>query len=378
MNRHEHQEIEALLLASADQFLASEHTLARTRALRQGPPAPDNGLWPSMAACGWLTMLLPEALGGSGLGVGSAAALAARFGAALLPEPFADCSVAPAAVLAAAAASPTAQALAQALAAGDARPALAWQAAPGELEPSWPVRLSRQQRTAQLHGHAVAVEASATHWIVAAMDAGTPTLCLVEAGSPHTELAPQRRADGSMGIDIGLHGTPVDEACVLLRGDAARSALARGLDDARLVLAAHLAGIAQGALAQTTAYLGQRVQFGQPIARFQAVRHRVVDLELQRRLAFASWQHAAALCGAPPADPAAVGSAISAAKARCADAALATARAAVQLHGAIGYTEEADIGLYLDAALKHAAQLGNASAHRHRVTAIVLSAALDA
>ncbi len=57
---------------------------------------------------------------------------------------------------------------------------------------------------------------------------------------------------------------------------------------------------------------------------------------------------------------------VSRAKARCSDMAMAVAKASIQYHGAFGYTEEADVGLYVNAALRLSAWLGNASEHRER------------
>ncbi|CAN7769952.1 acyl-CoA dehydrogenase family protein [Pseudorhodoferax sp. LjRoot39] len=376
MSDVERFEIESMLLGAADQVLAAEHSLTRTRALRQQGPSPDAGLWRNMAECGWLTMLLPESLGGAGLDIGSATALAARFGAALLPDPFVDCGVAPAALLAATGTTPATAALLRTLSAGSARPALVWQAAPGDIAPAWHLQLEPVAQGGKLHGRAIAVEASATHWLVAAMQQGVPVVCLLQATAPDVTVMPQRMADGSRTAQLVFHGTAVAADAVLLRGEAAQTALARGLDDARLALAAHLAGIAEGAFAQTATYLRQRVQFGQPIASFQAVRHRMVDLDIQKRLAFASWRRAVQMRQTPGAARDEASAAISAAKARCSDVALTVTRAGVQLHGAIGYTEEADIGLYLAAAHKHAAQLGNAPTHRRRFAALTMRGVL--
>jgi alkylation response protein AidB-like acyl-CoA dehydrogenase len=58
--------------------------------------------------------------------------------------------------------------------------------------------------------------------------------------------------------------------------------------------------------------------------------------------------------------------AASRAKARCADAALMITRAAIQFHGAIGFTEDCDVGLYVKRAMTLAAYLGNSRAHRQR------------
>ncbi|MBW8704133.1 Acyl-CoA dehydrogenase, short-chain specific [Streptomyces sp. MBT84] len=116
------------------------------------------------------------------------------------------------------------------------------------------------------------------------------------------------------------------------------AAPARALAWARLATAAQSLGVGLALLARTVTYVGQRVQFGVPIRAFQAVKHRLADtriaLEFARPLVFG-----AALTMAP-AD-------VAAAKVAAGEAAYAAARTALQLHGAIGYTAEYDLSLWL-------------------------------
>ncbi|QHE84794.1 acyl-CoA dehydrogenase family protein [Hydrogenophaga sp. BPS33] len=367
--------IESMLLDGADGFLSTAHSPSRARRVRRGEPSDSADVWRGMAECGWLAMTLPESMGGSDLDVGSAAALAMRLGGALLPEPFAECAIAPATLARLAQGAAPAQALADGLVSGSVRPALAWQSAAGEIEAPWHATLSADGRGWRLNGGFEGVDADATHWIVTGIADGEPLIAVVPAQAD-VQRRLQRCADGTSSASIQFANTAIGETAVLMRGDAARDAITAALGDARLVLSAQLAGIAEGALAMTVSYLQQRVQFGQPISSFQAIRHRVVDLNMQKRLACASWGHARKVRMVEGALTTASISAVSAAKARCAEAALLITRAAIQLHGAIGYTEEADIGLFLDAALKQASRLGNAPAHRRRFAALTLSDAL--
>lgn len=107
---------------------------------------------------------------------------------------------------------------------------------------------------------------------------------------------------------------------------------------ARLAAAAQAVGVAEELLRRTVAYVKQRTQFGVPIGSFQAVKHRLADtllaVEFARPLVYG-----AALTLAP--------GDLAAAKAAAGEAAYTAARAALQLHGAIGYTEELDLSLWL-------------------------------
>ncbi|MEU9604182.1 acyl-CoA dehydrogenase family protein [Streptomyces sp. NPDC048057] len=107
---------------------------------------------------------------------------------------------------------------------------------------------------------------------------------------------------------------------------------------ARLLTAAQSLGVGLALLERTVAYVTQRVQFGTPIGSFQAVKHRLTDT----------------LVGLEFARPLVYGAAltldrrdVAAAKVATADAVYAAARAALQLHGAVGYTDELDLALWL-------------------------------
>src|SRR5690606_33081212 len=127
-------------------------------------------------------------------------------------------------------------------------------------------------------------------------------------------------------------------------------------------------GAALKLLAMTGDYLAQRSQFDKSLASFQSIRHGLVSQHLQIEFAGASWRAAAAALHVGMSVDTAIR--ISAAKARSADAALGMGKAAIHYHGAFGFTDEADIGLYVNAILRWASWLGNAEAHRQRARAL--------
>ena len=93
------------------------------------------------------------------------------------------------------------------------------------------------------------------------------------------------------------------------------------------------------------------------------MQHRAVDLAIQCTLAGAALRHAV---NGYEVQPAAACPDISAAKALCSRAADTVARVAIQMHGGIGYTDAADIGLYLKSAVRLSAYLGTPQAHLRR------------
>jgi hypothetical protein len=123
-----------------------------------------------------------------------------------------------------------------------------------------------------------------------------------------------------------------------------------------LACAAQLLGAGRALLGRAVEYAKQRAQFGRPIGSFQAVKHHLADahigLELARPLVYG------AALGAVDA---------SAAKVAAGEAAGQAARAALQVHGAIGYTRENDLSLWLTRVRALRSAWGTESVHRARV-----------
>ncbi len=106
-----------------------------------------------------------------------------------------------------------------------------------------------------------------------------------------------------------------------------------------------LAGAARGALARSIGYAGERVQFGRPIGKFQAVQQQLAEAGAEVAAASAASGAAARTASTDGFDAASTAFAVAAAKARCGEAATAVARIAHQVHGAIGFTREHDLRL---------------------------------
>jgi alkylation response protein AidB-like acyl-CoA dehydrogenase len=128
--------------------------------------------------------------------------------------------------------------------------------------------------------------------------------------------------------------------------------------------AAVLVGLGQRMLDMTVAYVGERQQFGVPVGSFQAVKHHLADA--LKDLAFARpavWRAAHSLATGA----ATTGRDVAMAKALASDAASLVGRQALQCHGAIGYTVEHDLAIYLKRTWALARAWGDAATHRHRV-----------
>jgi alkylation response protein AidB-like acyl-CoA dehydrogenase len=141
------------------------------------------------------------------------------------------------------------------------------------------------------------------------------------------------------------------------------------VDRAALGIAAQLIGLADHMLAMTVEYAKERRQFGVPIGSFQAVKHHLADvalaLEFARPLVYrAAWSIAHSD------DARSVHVAM--AKARASEAALRAGRVALQVHGAIGYTTEYDLHLWMKRAWALASSWGDTAWHDARVGRAIL------
>ena len=166
-------------------------------------------------------------------------------------------------------------------------------------------------------------------------------------GSPHDSVDPTRRL-----FDVSP------------RGDGGAADTARAYEFGALATAAQLVGAGQAMLDASVEYAKQRTQFGRLIGSYQAIKHKLADVHIAVELA-RPVVYGAALSlaeGSPNTERD-----VSAAKAAASDAALLAARAALQTHGAIGYTAEHDLSQLLLRVQALRSAWGDPSTHRRRL-----------
>jgi acyl-CoA dehydrogenase len=305
-------EVGTLLRDTADRLFADHCTRATLERAEAGvwPEA----LWRALEEAGFPKALLPEAAGGAGIAVADALGLvrsAARYAA---PVPLAETMLA-ARVLAAA----------------------------GLPIPEGPLALAPVNRsdrlvlTRQSGGWRLSGTANRVPW---ARQAACLVLVVEEGNRPMAVAVAPREAEITPGANLA--GEPRDEVVLEARLPADAIAPLEGeLDRERLqalgaaLRTIQIAGALERALEITVRYAGERVQFGRPIGKFQAV---------QQNLAVLAGQVAAAGAAADIACEAVAGSAsplaIASAKTRAGEAAGIGAAIAHQVHGAIGFTAE--------------------------------------
>jgi len=191
-------------------------------------------------------------------------------------------------------------------------------------------------------------------------DDGASCLVAVPREQPGVATRLTRQVDGTQTGSVVFDSCPVAPADAWLVGADCEAATLRILEFQALATSARLVGVAQRAAETTREYLGVRRQFGRSLASFQVLQHRMVDLYVEVALAGALLERLAAGW----ADSHGRRPALHALKALASTTAQKVCKDAVQLHGAIGFSDECDVGLCLRLAVANAARGGDAAEHR--------------
>jgi alkylation response protein AidB-like acyl-CoA dehydrogenase len=356
----------AMLADSVAVFARSDPS--RARRLRGGDPPFGIVDWKRIAEQGWLSVLVPESQGGLGLGVSAASVIARELGRAALPEPFVPVAVMAATCLADCDDKSQWAATISALCAGNLIATMAWQDRMGNIDgDACGVTASEAGGETVLEGATRFVPVpSADAFVVSARGADGIGLYWVARNLPGLVLTSEACPDGSALGDLSLNAVRLPRSECIVTSSRASAVLQRSLDVALVANAAELVGVMDTALALTLEYLRNRRQFGVAIGSFQALQHRSVDIWIQRQLAAAAVTAAAAVLDDENSTSSERAIAASGAKARASQATLLLCNEALQLHGAIGFTDEYELGIYLNRGLTLAAWLGGAAEHRRR------------
>jgi alkylation response protein AidB-like acyl-CoA dehydrogenase len=354
---------DAVLRDSAHAFCAKSAAVNRLRALRDTDTGWSAAQWREMAELGWTGMLVPDRAGGSGLPLSALGIVLEELGRVAAPEPLLEVAGV-SALLLEGLENPAADGLAGLIASGEALLVTAWQGCAREARVDWSAVTAEAHGTGyRLHGrlHAVPHANAADGLLVPALLLGEPALFHLPRGTAGLVITERSVADGTRIGELVLEDLTIDEGALIGSGPLADAALDRAVDGGTLLAAHALGGLAQEAFAITLKYLKTREQFGRPIGGFQALQHRAVDLNTQIEMTRAVLaETAAAWDGAHRSQERR--RLARRAKYRASLTAQKVTREAVQMHGGIGFTDDCDVGLYLNRALVLAAAFGNAEA----------------
>jgi alkylation response protein AidB-like acyl-CoA dehydrogenase len=356
-----------LLKNSARQFLDDHCTPATVRLLWDDPRGESEAMWKEMAQLGWLGLPMPEAYGGSGLGMVETAILLEELGRASYPGPYLPTMIAARAITAAGTEAQKERWL-SAVAAGAARATVAYL----DAELSWDADATATRATRDGAGWRLTGVKHFVPWAHVAdallVPAGTPDglgLFLVERGAAGLRLTPVAGMDlSTRWLKVELDGVPVPAGGVLGTPGQAAPLLGQLLREGAVGAAAVMLGAARRCLDMSVEYAKVREQFGQPIGSFQAIRHKCAEMLAEVENSHSAVYYAAwALdAGAEDADLAA-----SVAKAYVSDAARKVCGEAIQVHGGIGFTWEYDLHLYFKHAKALESLYGDADHHRELI-----------
>lgn len=333
----------------------------RRRALRAEPDAQD--LWPGLAELGLLGAPFALERGGYGGGAVEAMVVMEALGEALVCDAWNE-SVLLCGRLLEGIGTPSAAALLSGLIAGTHRLALAhWESGARRDLSAVSTRAVSEGEGWRLNGaKSLSIGAPhASHLLVTARTATAPrdehglSLFCVPANTPGLTLRPLRMIDDRACADIVFDEVQLPASALLGPPDQAFPALADAHEAYCAALCAEALGVLSRLYEDTVEYTAQRRQFGQPLSRFQVLQHRLVDMRIQLELACAASLHATLHLARPPAERR---RALGAAAIVVVEALRFVGENAVQLHGAMGLTDELAVSHYFRRATVLIEQLG--------------------
>jgi alkylation response protein AidB-like acyl-CoA dehydrogenase len=332
-------EDQRLLASTLRDFLAKEHTPEILRQVWALPAAHSPELWRRLAGVGFAGLLVPEEHGGLGMSELEGVLLHEEAGRAALGLP---------AIATAAVGAPLLRELG------------------GELAAEWLPRVAAGTAIVAV-GHPIAPQVE---------DAAVADLLLLARGEDALFAVPRAQAtlvaQPANDPSRRLASVSFDERAArrVASGASARELLAAALDRGALACAAQALGACDRMLELSAAYTSQRKQFGKPVGSFQAVKHMLANVKVKLEYARPVVQRAAhSVAHAAPLRPLHV----SMAKLVACEAARFAARMALQCHGAIGYTWEQDLHLWMRRAWSLDQSWGRAPFHLDRVKSAILA-----
>lgn len=358
-------------------LLANEYGFEQRKAIVASAAGCSDKLWAAFAEMGLTAVALPEADGGFGGGAVDLLPVMMACGEALVVEPLLDHVVAARLVARLGSAAQRAALLPGAI--DGTRPMTL-----AAHEPGRRYALAPSVTTARRDGDGWVIDGAkcvvvgapgAKTLLVPARTAGGGDdaqgvgLFAVDRDAPGLALNPYRTIDGLRAADLRLQGVRVGADALLGEAGAALAAIDEAADFATALLCADAVGAMAYANETTLDYTKQRKQFGVPIASFQVLQHRMVEMAITLEQARSMAILAAAKVDAGG-DARARARAVSGAKVKVADAARLISQEAVQLHGGMGMTEELKVSHTFRRLTMLAQRFGDADHHLERYAAL--------
>ncbi|MBM69866.1 MAG: acyl-CoA dehydrogenase [Haliea sp.] len=318
-------------------FLVNEITPERLRAGWDTDTGRDPALWQQLAELGLTALTVPEEHGGLGMNAVDFVLLAQECGYVALPEPLVNHALV---------AVPLLQDLG------------------GELAARWlPLAATGEARiVAAVEQNLVVEDAHVADLLLLERDGQWYALEQGQFSCERNESVDPGRRLFSVAVPAG--------ATAVASGAQAGSLRSATLNRGALGCAAQALGLAQRMIDLSVQYTADRKQFGKPIGSFQAVKHHMANVAVRLEYAKAP-VHRAAYAVAE--DAAAAGLAVAQAKLMACEAANLAAKNSIQVHGAMGYTWEVDLHIFMKKAWALANTWGDAGWHKQQVAAAIFA-----
>lgn len=366
-------EMQEMIESSVLEFLANEYDFLKRANSLKASNAISSSVWGRFAEMGWLGLPLPEAEGGIDGHAMECGLLMRAFGRHLVVEPYLNSVLLGTRLLSALGSDEQRASWLPALVDGSRRVVLAHD----ELvsDDPWVPRATRARAEGQgfvLDGHKSLVQGApgADAVLVSAqVGNGRHAVFMLPLDVPGLEIIEHRALDGSRAADLKLDGVKANMAALLGTEEDATAVLHRIVAEGVISQCWEASGAMQAALQQTAAYTQERVQFGQALSKFQVVQHRLAEMAVCCEEALSACQLAALRSDS---DPAAARAMAAMAKARVGRGARFVAQEAVQLHGAMGVSEELAIASYFRKLLAFTQQSGRTTWHAERYGELML------
>ncbi|HEV7613436.1 MAG TPA: acyl-CoA dehydrogenase family protein [Steroidobacteraceae bacterium] len=360
-----------------ERYLGERYGFDRYKSIKESAEGWDPSVWRGLADLGMLAITVPVAQGGLGFGPLETLAMMGDCGRSLLLEPVLSSAVIATAALRAFAEEPQVGALLMRMAIGEEIAVLAHFESGARYECQWvTTRARRIGARYVLDGHKGVVmhAAAAGTLLVSARTAGEAadgrgvSLFVVPRAAPGLVMDSYPTVDGQRAADVYLDAVELPESSRLGAEGEALGAVEAALDIGLAALCADAVGVMQAMVGATVDYVRVRQQFGQPIGRFQALQHRIADMQIHLEQARSMSYLAALRCTAE--DVRERRRALSAAKAVVGQAARFVGQQSVQLHGGMGMTDELKISHWFKRLTAAQVMFGDSDTHLQRYAAL--------
>jgi len=363
-------EDERLLESSANALFRSKAPVSRLRMLRERAPGDrvDRELWNDMVKLGWSAIPWAEEHGGLAFGYRGLGVISWRAGRTLALTPLLGTVWLCGTLLNEAGSDDQKARYLSAISSGELLFALALEEAHKHRPLPTDTSAASTYGGLILQGrkcHVIDGGSADVYVVAARQQGGGVTLCLVPRGTKGVTIHSTDAVDPRDLADIQFDNVFVPEADILGEPGSEDQRLSRALDIGRIGLAAEMLGAAEEAFDRTVEYLKIRKQFGVPLGSLQSLKHRCAHMFCQLELARAVVDDALTAIDDGRSDDD-VGRIASMTKATLGKCLHRVSREAVQMHGGIAMTDEADIGFFLKRAAFAEQALGDAHFHHGR------------